>query len=497
MATNVIMPQMGESIVEGTITKWLKKVGDRVVRDEPLFEISTDKVDSEIPAPASGVLSEILFQEGATVQVNTVVAVIREEEAAPAPSGEPAAEAVATAPGSAPAVEPAAAEPAPAAAEPEPAAPAPAPAPEPAEPAAAAPPVAPAPVEEAKPAEEKAPAAGDVRTSPLVRRLAREHKIDLSKIRGTGLGGRVTKQDIEKYLGRPLEPSPPVMPPKPPAAEAPRPPRPAAPPAAAPRPAAPPPAAAPPARPAVEAPRPAAPAPEPPRFAGGAETVPMSVMRKSIAEHMIASKRTSAHVHTVFHVDMTSIVRLREKHKDAFEAREGIKLTYTPFFVKALVDTVREFPILNSSVSGDNIVFKKAINVGVAVALEDGLIVPVIKDAHLRSFTGLALAIHDLAARARSKKLKPEDVQDGTISLTNPGVYGSVFATPIIHQPQVAILGVGGIEKRPVVIGDAIAIRSMVYLTLSFDHRVVDGAVADQFMAALKKRLESWSDWIE
>lgn len=478
MATNVIMPQMGESIVEGTITKWLKKVGDRVVRDEPLFEISTDKVDSEIPAPASGVLSEILFQEGATVQVNTVVAVIREEEAAPAPSGEPAAEAVVTAPESAPAVEPAAAEP-------EPAAPAPAPAPEPAEPAAAARPVAPAFVEEAKPAEEKAPAAGDVRTSPLVRRLAREHQIDLSKIRGTGLGGRITKQDIEKYLGRPLEPSPPVMPPKPPAAEAPRPPRPAAPPAA------------PPAPPAVEAPRPAAPAPEPPRFAGEAETVPMSVMRKSIAEHMIASKRTSAHVHTVFHVDMTSIVRLREKHKDAFEAREGIKLTYTPFFVKALVDTVREFPILNSSVSGDNIVFKKPINVGVAVALEDGLIVPVIKDAHLRSFTGLALAIHDLAARARSKKLKPEDVQDGTISVTNPGVYGSVFATPIIHQPQVAILGVGGIEKRPVVIGDAIAIRSMVYLTLSFDHRVVDGAVADQFMAALKKRMESWSDWIE
>jgi len=223
----------------------------------------------------------------------------------------------------------------------------------------------------------------------------------------------------------------------------------------------------------------------------------MSVMRKSIAEHMIMSKRTSAHVNTVFHVDMTSIVRLREKHKAEFEAREGIRLTYTPFFVKALVDTVREFPIVNSSVSGTDIIYRKPINVGVAVALETGLIVPVVKEAHLKSFTGLALAINDLAERARTKKLKPEDVQNGTISITNPGIYGSLFGTPIISQPQVAILGVGGIEKRPVVINDAIAIRSMVYLSLSFDHRVIDGAVADQFMAALKRRLESWKEWVE
>ncbi len=241
---------------------------------------------------------------------------------------------------------------------------------------------------------------------------------------------------------------------------------------------------------------PPGPAPEIPRFAE-VEVVAMTPMRKAIAEHMVLSRRTSAHVNTVFEIDMTEIVRLRDRHKDEFERREGIKLTFMPFIVKALVETVREFPILNCSVSGENIVYQKRINVGIAVALEAGLIVPVVKDAHLKSFTGLALAISDLAQRARTKRLKPEEVQNGTISITNPGIYGSLFGTPIISQPQVAILGVGGIEKRPVVINDAIAVRSMMYLSLSFDHRVIDGAVADQFMASLKARLQSWTQWVE
>jgi pyruvate dehydrogenase E2 component (dihydrolipoamide acetyltransferase) len=234
-----------------------------------------------------------------------------------------------------------------------------------------------------------------------------------------------------------------------------------------------------------------------PRFFGESETVPMTTMRKAIAEHMVFSKRTSAHVNTIFEVDMSAIVALREKHKAEFEKREGVKLTFTPFLVKALVETVREFPVVNASVSGDSIVFKKPVNVGIAVALDTGLIVPVVKDAHLKSFTGLVLAINDMAERARTKRLKPDDVQNGTITITNPGIYGSLFGTPIISQPQVAILGVGGIEKRPVVVNDAIAIRSMVYLSLSFDHRIIDGAVADQFMARLKHRLETWTTWID
>ena len=233
------------------------------------------------------------------------------------------------------------------------------------------------------------------------------------------------------------------------------------------------------------------------KFIGESETVPMTSMRKAIAEHMVVSKKTSAHVNTVFEVDMSPVVRLREAHKAEFEKREGIPLTYTPFFAKALVDNVRDFPIFNSSISGENIVYKKPIHLGIAVALETGLIVPVVKDAHLKSFTGIALAIHDLAERARGKKLRPDDVQNGTISMTNPGTYGALFATPIISQPQVAILGVGGIAKRAVVIEDAIAIRSMVCLSLTFDHRAVDGAVADQFMASLKKRLQAWTQWLD
>lgn len=469
MSTKVIMPQMGESIVEGTITKWLKKIGDRVERDEPLFEISTDKVDSEIPAPASGIVGQILVTEGKTVKINTVVAIIEEggEAGAKAEVREPAAEASAAdarASDQTPAASPTGITD-----------------------RAAVPPSPPA-------AREATVQPRDVRTSPLVRRMAREHNVDLGDIRGTGLEGRITKQDMTNYLEQ-LGASVVAQTPGPVSNQ----------PAPVELPA---PAKADdfagaaqldkrvPAQPSmsreVAGQKQAAPA-----FHGEAEVLPMTAMRKAIAEHMVLSKRTSAHVNTVFEVDMGAIVKLREKHMAEFERREGVKLTYTPFFVKALVDTVREFPVLNCSVSGENIVFKKAINVGIAVALETGLIVPVVKDAQLKSFTGIALACHDLAQRAKTKRLKPDDVQNGTISITNPGIYGSLFGTPIISQPQVAILGIGGIEKRPVVIDDAIAVRPMVYLSLTFDHRVIDGAVADQFMAALKKRLQSWSQWID
>ncbi len=448
MSTKVIMPQMGESIFEGTITKWLKKAGEKVNRDEPLFEISTDKVDSEIPSPASGIVQEILVPEGKTVQINTVVAVIEaEDRAVVAPAQE------------SPAV---------------PAPPVPPPAPKVETPPAVAAPSEPAPASAmtASPAEIKPKAQPlvqprDIRTSPLVRRMARENSIDLSEVKGSGLEGRITKDDVINFIEQ----------------------RKADAAAAAVRESG-----------AVETPQPAvvaAQAPEPGRFFGEAETVPMTSMRKSIAEHMVASKRISAHVNTVFEVDISSIVALRDRHKDEFEKREGIKLTFTPFIVKALVDTVREYPIMNCSVSGDSIVYKKPVNVGIAVALESGLIVPVVKDAHLKSFTGIALAVNDLAQRARTKRLKPDEVQNGTISITNPGIYGPLFGTPIISQPQVAILGVGGIEKRPVVVHDAIAIRSMVYLSLTFDHRVIDGAVADQFMASLKGRLQTWSQWVD
>jgi len=470
MTTKVVMPQMGESIFEGTITKWLKKPGDAVLRDEPLFEISTDKVDSEIPSPATGILSQILAPEGKTVQINTVVAIINgensegkeeKEEALPHSQDIAAQEIheIYEEEQSAPQEMPLAA------LESE------------SEETLARPPMP----EPAKPSEPLpasiAPGINiqDIRTSPLVRRLTRENNIDLSQIRGTGLEGRITKEDVLTYLSK-RSAAPEVFAPSiqqepkqkmaqqlPPAA--------------------------------AIAPKIAE--PEQSRFYGESEIIPMTPMRKAIAEHMLLSKKTSAHVNTVFEVDMSALVRLREAQKSEFENREGIPLTYTPFFAKALIDNIREFPIFNSSVSGENIILKKPVNLGIAVALDAGLIVPVIKDAHLKSFTGLALAMHNLSERARTKKLKPEDVQNGTITMTNPGRFGALFSTPIINQPQVAILGIGGIEKRPIVIDDAIAIRSMVYLSLSFDHRVIDGAAADQFMAKLKKRLQSWTDWIE
>ena len=488
MSTKVIMPQMGESIFEGTVTKWLKNVGDYVNRDEPLFEISTDKVDSEIPSPAAGTLTEILVPEGTTVQINTVVAIIGAERAEAAAG---AADLAAPQPERIPIEKPAvpfalgAATTIPSAREesetvplaevkiPPPAQRLEEPTPEEALP----------PQAEIRP-KIAAAAPSNLRTSPLVRRIAREHNLDLSQIPGTGLEGRITKQDILNFIDQRREAATEVRVP-----------------AAAPEPEVHVEAAAQPSAgmevprgaPVSEAPKAEAIPPDLSRFVGEAETVPMTPMRKAIAEHMVTSKRTSAHVSTVFEIDMTAVVRAREQYKDVFEQREGVKLTYTPFFVKALVDAVREFPILNCSVSGENIVYKKSINVGIAVALETGLIVPVVRDAHLKSFTGLALAINDLAERARTKRLKPDEVQQGTITITNPGIYGSLFGTPIINQPQVAILGVGGIEKRPVVVDDAIAIRSMVYLSLTFDHRVIDGAVADQFMARLKTRLQSWT----
>jgi len=454
MSVDVIMPQMGESIAEGTITKWLKQVGDEIKRDEPLFEISTDKVNAEIPAPASGILTEIKVQEGETVPINTVVAVIDggQPKAAPAPQKRPEAapQEVVSAP--------------------------PPPPQAPAEPAkrarAEAPPRAPeaasARAEEVAPAiKEEVPSKEEIRrkrSSPLVRRIASEHGIDISQIEGTGLSGRVTKNDILSYIENRAA-----------IEEAAR--------AAAAAPAARP--SAPPVAP------PPTPTPYPPYLPGERiEIEPMSPIRKRTSEHMILSRRTSAHVTTVFEIDMTEVVKLRERYKEDFLKRNGTKLTYMPFIIDAAVKALKAFPIVNSSVDGDNIVYKKDINIGIAVALDWGLIVPVIRNADEKSLLGLARATNDLAERARSKRLKPEEVQGGTFTITNPGVFGSLFGTPIINQPQVAILGVGTIAKRPVVINDAIAIRSMAYFVLSFDHRVIDGAVADQFMAHIKRTLE-------
>ncbi|HZT29086.1 MAG TPA: 2-oxoglutarate dehydrogenase, E2 component, dihydrolipoamide succinyltransferase [Bryobacteraceae bacterium] len=439
--TDVVMPQMGESIVEGTLTKWLKKPGDRVERDEPLFEISTDKVDTEIPSPAAGVLQERLVEEGKTVSINTVVARIDEGGTAAAAAPPPAVQPQAAAP--------------------------PPPAPAPATPAVQAPP--PPPPAAAQPAEVSGP------LSPLVRRMAREYNIDLSRVKGTGAGGRITKQDVESYLAQQQ------------AAAAPAPAAPAPVPAAAPAPV---PVAAP-----VAAPPPApAMAPLPPAGQPKTRIEPMSTMRLKIAEHMVASKRTSAHVTTIHKVDMTKVARMRERHKADFQARYGLSLTYLPFVARATVVALRTFPLLNASIEGNNILYHNEINLGIAVALENGLIVPVVRNADEKNVLGLQRAIVDLSTRARSRQLKPEEVLGGTFSITNFGGFGSVMATPVINQPQAAILGVGAVEKTPVVIDDAIAIRSICYLSLSFDHRLIDGALADQFTAKIKEALENWSE---
>jgi pyruvate dehydrogenase E2 component (dihydrolipoamide acetyltransferase) len=454
---DVVMPQMGESIVEGTLTKWLKKAGEHVERDEPLFEISTDKVDTEIPAPVAGVLKEVLVEEGKTVAISTVVGRIEEGAgngaSAPAQAAAPAQTAA----------KPAVTKPATAAQPPAPAANATTPASQ--EPVASSAGPYPIPVPEPQPPMP----AGDGPLSPLVRKMAREYGIDLRQVKGTGAGGRISKQDLETYMSaqgaRTMEANTPA-----PAGSS-----------AAASPAAPPPAAPPPA-----APMPRAQAPQ-------ARVEPMSIMRTRIAEHMLASKRTSAHVTTVHKTDVTKIAKLRDRHKAEFQQRYGYSLTYLPFVIAATVEAIHEYPILNASIEGSNIIYHNEINIGIAVALENGLIVPVIRNADEKNVVGLQRSIVDLATRARSRQLKADEVQGGTFSITNFGSFGSVFATPIINQPQVAILGVGAVEKQPVVIDDAIAIRSVAYLALTFDHRLIDGALADQFTGKVKSILENWS----
>ncbi|HEX4998612.1 MAG TPA: dihydrolipoamide acetyltransferase family protein [Terriglobia bacterium] len=404
--TKVIMPQMGESVFEGTITRWLKKPGDHVERDEDLFEISTDKVDSVIPAPASGTLQEILFGEGQTVEINTVVAVIGEG----APAGKRAAGGPPVAAESVESKMPAS---------------------------------APAPPKESE-AGEEGPAGGEPQWgSPLVRRIAKDHGIDLAELagKGTGAGGRVTKSDILSYIEQTKA-----------------------------------------AREKTTAAGPGA---------ADLERVPLTAMRKSIAEHMVLSRRTSAHVTTFFEVDCARITAARERQKAEFE-RSGARLTITPFFIHAAARALKRFPIVNASLDGDTIVYKRSINIGIAVNLEWGLIVPVLRKADTLSLLDLTRAIQDLGERARTKKLTPDDVRDGTFTITNPGQYGALAGTPIINQPQVAIMGMGGVKKRAVVIDDAIAIRPMIVLSLSFDHRIIDGATADQFMADIQRQLESW-----
>jgi len=418
MVIDVVMPQMGESIAEGTVVRWIKKPGEKVERDEPLLEISTDKVDAEIPSPASGTLSEVLVKEGQTVAVNSVVARIAGEGqiSAPAPAPKPAP------------VE----------------APKPAPAPPPAT------------QQPSNPATQQQPATVTslderrrTKSSPLVRKIAAENNVDISQLQGSGVSGRVTKNDILAAIQQPSGAPASVAPPTPAARE----------------------------------------------FKSG-ESIrlePLSVMRKKIAQHMILSKQTSAHVTTVFENDFTNVEKLRRQYKDDYASR-GVKLTYLPFIVQAVIAALREFPIVNASMDENNIIYHRDLNIGIAVALEWGLIVPVVKNADEKNILGLAKAINDLGERARTKKLSPEDVQGGTFTITNPGVYGGLFGTPIINQPQVAILGVGGVKKRPVVVetddGDFNAIRSICILTLTFDHRLIDGAVADQFMAKVKSVLE-------
>jgi 2-oxoglutarate dehydrogenase E2 component (dihydrolipoamide succinyltransferase) len=430
MPTNVVMPQMGESIAEGTIVRWIKKAGEAVERDEPLFEISTDKVDAEIPSPAAGVLAEIHVKEGETVPVDSVVAVIRQAgevpDAAPPPAVAQAQEAGAAGAG-----------------------------------AASRPKDRPRRDAAGPPADEDDKAElRRAKSSPLVRRIAGEHHVDISQIKGTGIGGRVTKEDILQYLDARQAPSPGAQP------------RPSSPSGG---------------RPARQAPAAG------PLFKPGerVEIVPMPVMRRKIAEHMVMSRRTSAHVHSVFDVDFSRIASIRETKKAEYE-RAGGKLTYLSFIARAAVEALGAFPLLNASLDADNIIYRKDINLGIAVALENGLIVPVIRNADEKNILGLSRAIADLAERARTKQLKPEEVQGGTFTITNPGAFGAMFGMPIINQPQVAILGVGSIEKRPVVVGEGIAIRLRAYLTLGYDHRLIDGALADQFMSHVKQQLEGF-----
>jgi len=463
---DVEMPQMGESIVEGTLTKWLKKPGDKVERDEPLFEISTDKVDTEIPSPAAGTLAEILVEEGKTVGINTVVGRISDGAGASASPASAAQSVAALAAAVAP------------------------PPPSQATVAqsdgashtdAAAPQAPPAPAQNTGTVVEET--AGPL--SPLVRKMARENNIDLSRVKGTGVGGRITKQDLESYLtgqttgqtGTAVAPIPAAVPAPP---KAPAPAAPVAAPAPAPQP---PPAPSP---SAVQTTMPGAPP--------AMRVEPMTIMRQKIAEHMTFSKHTSAHVTTVHKCDMTKVAKLRDKLKGSFQAQYGFGLTFLPFMVRAACAALRQYPLVNASIEGTNIIYHRDINLGIAVALENGLIVPVIRNADEKNIVGLQRSIVDLATRARSRQLRPDEVTGGTFSITNFGSFGSIFATPVINQPQVAILGIGAVQKEPVVIEDAIAIRSTAYLALTFDHRLIDGALADQFTAKVKSILQDWTE---
>jgi pyruvate dehydrogenase E2 component (dihydrolipoamide acetyltransferase) len=441
MSTNVVMPQMGESIAEGTVVRWIKKVGDAVDRDEPLFEISTDKVDAEIPSPGAGVLTEIKVKEGETVPVNSVVAVIGEAGARAEAQPAAATESATAAPSAMPEA---------AAGQPESA------------PAVAATAEGRAGLQPRTPARSSAPAAppGSALTkeelrrqksSPLVRRIAREHNVDIRQINGTGISGRVTKNDILGFLesgkeGRPFD--------------------------------------------RAQGKRAAGPAYGP---GDRVEIVPMTIMRRKIAEHMVLSAHTSPHVYSVYEVNFGRLSQLRERKKAEYE-RAGGKLSFTALIAKVVVDALRAFPIANASIDGDNIVYKKDINLGIAVALEQGLIVPVIRNADEKNLLGLCRAIEDLASRARSKRLSPDEVQGGTFTITNPGIFGAVYGLPLINQPQVAILGVGGIEKRAVVVDDAIAIRPTCHLSLGYDHRLIDGADAGRFLSFIKERLEQFDE---
>jgi 2-oxoglutarate dehydrogenase E2 component (dihydrolipoamide succinyltransferase) len=410
---------MGESIAEGTIVRWIKKVGDAVDRDEPLFEISTDKVDAEIPSPAAGVLLDISAKEGETVPVNSVVAVIGAAGSVPAPAGGNGAGAQVPAP----------------------------------PPAATAPQAAAAALPASAPSAASAPSSERLRSSPLVRRIAKEHNVDVARVPGSGVGGRVTKHDILAFIGN--LPSAGSGQGGGTAARA---------------------AQAGPAAPGV--------------FRLPTDRVePMSVMRRKIAEHMVFSKHTSAHVYSVFEVNYSRVDQIRRAKKDDYE-RMGAKLTFTSFIAKAAVDCLRRHPTINASIDGEHVIYRGSVNLGIAVALDNGLIVPVVKGADEKNILGLSRAVQDVADRARAKKLSPDEVQAGTFTITNPGTFGAQFGLPVINQPQVAILGVGTIEKRAVVIDDLIGIRLMGYLTLGYDHRLVDGAVADQFMADLKKTIE-------
>jgi 2-oxoglutarate dehydrogenase E2 component (dihydrolipoamide succinyltransferase) len=482
MAVDVIMPQMGESIFEGTITKWLKKPGDKIERDEPLFEISTDKVDAEIPSPSAGVLKEIKVIEGQTVPIQTVVAVI-DAAGAGAAAAQPSPVASATKAdakaASAPVDQEILESRAPAKSTPPP------PRTVAASTTAGVPAKSsPTPAAGTAPQSKGEDDGDDVRSSPLVRRIARENSIDLAQVTGTGAGGRVSKQDIlaaveagTARMGAATASA-------------------ASPSTTPSRTSGPPPASAPAAGAKTASAVLETAVPREKLYFGHYEVQPMSSMRQRIAEHMVLSKRVSPHVYSVDEANVSAIATLRAKNKDKFEKESGTKLTFMPFFIRAAVEALRAFPTVNSSVDGTNVVLHKECNIGIAVALDWGLIVPVIKSAEEKNFFGLAKAVTDLAERARSKKLKPEEVMESTFSITNPGIFGGLFGLPVINQPNVAILGLGTIEKRPVVVDDAIAIRSMVYLTLSYDHRVVDGAIAHQFMGHVKHTLENWTESI-